>query len=212
MQELKGRIMPERRCILTMTSKQTDEMIRLVMDPEGKLVADVAAKLPGRGIWVSADGVSLRDAIESGRLCKAASRSLKTAVPRGAASSDLLDQMIKLLTKRCLDRIGLEQKAGNLVTGFDKINAAMTKKGSGTPSLIVAAMDGADDGRRKIRSVVGVDVPVVDLFDREQLSIALGRDNVVHVLLFKSGGTDILKADIGRLTGLTPIDHAHEAH
>lgn len=212
MQELKGRIMPERRCILTMTSKPTDEMIRLVVDPDGKLVADVAAKLPGRGVWVSADGALLREAIGNGRLCKAASRSLKMAVPKSAAGSDLVDQMIRLLTKRCLDRMGLEQRSGNLVTGFDKINAAIAKNGAGTPGLIVAARDGAEDGRRKIRSVVGMDIPVVDLFDREQLSNALGRDNVVHVLLFESGGTDILKADIGRLTGLTLSDHTHEAH
>lgn len=194
--------MPERRCILTSQSLPTEQLVRLVIDPEGKLVPDVAAKLPGRGVWVKADGPVIKAALEKGSLVKAASRSLKMSLARGAVSEELAVQMTGLVARRCLDRLGLEQRAGNLVTGFDKINAALAKKGAGEPAMLLAASDGAEDGRRKIRSTVGADVPLVELFDREQLSAALGRDNVVHALLFKSGGTEKLKADIGRLQGL----------
>ena len=195
--------MPERRCILTHQSGPADALVRLVLDPEGKLVPDVAAKLPGRGIWVSADAALVRKELESGRFIKAASRSLKMALKPGAVSADLVDNMIALLSKRCLDRLGLEQRAGNLVTGFDKIKAALGKKGLGNPALLLAATDGAADGRQKMKSTVGADVPLVEIFDREQLSAALGRENVVHVLLLESGGTEKLKADIGRLAGLS---------
>ena len=195
--------MPERRCILNHQSSSVEGLVRLVLDPEGNLVPDVAAKLPGRGIWVSADGPLVRRELESGRFIKAASRSLKTALKPSAVSADLVDNMMALLSKRCLDRLGLEQRAGNLVTGFDKIKAALGKKGSGDPALLLAATDGAADGRQKMKSAVGADVPLVEVFDREQLSAALGRENVVHVLLLKSGGTEKLKADIGRLAGLS---------
>lgn len=195
--------MPERRCILTFETLPTDMLVRLVVDPDGKLVPDVAAKLPGRGIWIKAEGLLVRDEIKSGRLMKAASRSLKMSLKKEAIPSDLVETITSLLTKRCLDRLGLEQRAGNLVTGFDKIKAALAKKGSSDPALVFAASDGAEDGRRKVRSAVDEDVPVVDLFDRDQLSMALGRDNAVHVLLMKSGGADKLKADIGRLMGLS---------
>jgi predicted RNA-binding protein YlxR (DUF448 family) len=181
----------------------TDMLVRLVVDPDGKLVADVAAKLPGRGVWIKADGPLIRSEIKSGRLMKAASRSLKMSLKKEAVSLDLAETITSLLTKRCLDRLGLEQRAGNLITGFDKIKAALAKKGSGEPDLVFAASDGAEDGRRKIRSIVGASVSVVDLFDRDQLSMALGKENAVHVLLLKSGGTEKLKVDIGRLVGLS---------
>lgn len=204
--------MPERRCILTFETLPVEKLVRLVMDPNGVLVPDVAAKLPGRGLWIKADGEAIRTALESGRIYKAVSQSLKAAVPKGAVPEDLVDYIVRLMTKRCLDRLGLERRSGNLVTGFDKIMAALTKKGTGVPAMVFAANDGAEDGRRKIRSAVGMDVPLVDLFNREQLSDALGRDNAVHVLLFKSGGTDKLKVDIGRLEGLTVKSEPHDAH
>ena len=201
---------PERRCILTLETMPTDLLVRLVVDPDGKLVADVAAKLPGRGVWIKADGPLIRNEIKSGRLIKAASRSLKMSLKKEAVSLDLAETITSLLTKRCLDRLGLEQRAGNLITGFDKIKAALAKKGSGEPDLVFAASDGAEDGRRKIRSTVGASVPVVDLFDRDQLSKALGKENAVHVLLLKSGGTEKLKADIGRLVGLSATESETE--
>lgn len=195
--------MPERRCIITHQSGPTEGLFRLVLGPDETLVPDVAAKLPGRGLWISADGPMVQKAVADGALRKAASRSLKMALAKNAVPDDLVAKMLTLLTKRCLDRLGLEQRAGNLVTGFDKIKAALAKKGTGKPALLVAATDGAADGRQKIRSAVGKDLPVVEIFDREQLSLALGRENVVHVLLLESGGTDKLKADIGRLVGLS---------
>ncbi len=194
--------MRERRCILKMESARDDTLVRLAISPEGTLVPDVAARLPGRGVWVSADGPLLQAAVASGQLAKAASRSLKASVPKSAVPDGLVAQIEGLLTRRCLDRMGLEQRAGNLVTGFDKIKAAIAKKGTGKPALLVAATDGADDGRRKMKAAIGRAVPEVVLFDREALSQALGRDNVVHVLLMQSGGTEKLMADISRLIGL----------
>ncbi len=204
--ETPERLGPERRCILSTKSMPTDMLVRLVIDPDGKLVPDVAAKLPGRGLWITANGPLVRNELKSGRLLKAASRSLKTSLKKEAVSLELVETITMLLTKRCLDRLGLEQRAGNLVTGFDKIKAALAKKGSGEPALVFAASDGADDGRRKIKSAVGALVPVVDYFDRDQLSNALGRDNAVHVLVLESGGTEKLKADIGRLVGLSATE------
>jgi len=192
---------PERRCILSASVEPAEKMVRLVLGPEDKLVPDVAARLPGRGIWVLADGARLEKALLDGSLHKAAARSLKTKLPRGAVPEGLVAQIDSILSRRCLDRLGLEQRAGNMVTGFDKIKAAL-KKEAKEPSLIVAATDGAEDGQQKIQRAVGKQVPIAKLFDRDALSKALGRDNVVHVVLFKSGGTDKLKADISRLLSL----------
>lgn len=191
-----------RRCVITNETGPVETLIRLVLGPEGTLVPDVAARLPGRGVWVKADGPLIKAALEDGALFKAASRSLKCKLPKGAVQSDLVEQMDKLLVRRCLDRLGLEQRAGHIVAGFDKIKAALGKKASADPYAVVEATDGSEDGRRKIRAAVGADLPSVALFDREALSGALGRENVVHVLLFKSGGAEKLMADVSRLLGL----------
>jgi len=196
------RTAPERRCILSASVEPAEKMVRLVLGPEGVLVPDVGARLPGRGIWVLAEGAKLEKAVSDGSLHKAAARSLKTKLQQGAVPADLVARIDSLLSRRCLDRLGLEQRAGNLVTGFDKIKAALAKKGAKEPSLIVAATDGAADGRQKIQRAIGKHVPIANVFDRDALSRALGRDNVVHVVLFKSGGTDKLKADISRLLSL----------
>lgn len=199
---------PERKCVLSNTVGLAENLVRLVEGPDGTMVPDVAARLPGRGVWVSPDAAILGKAVEDGTLHKAACRSLKTKLSKGAISPELVDQIDGLLARRCLDRLGLEQRAGNLVTGFDKIKAALAKKGAGRPVLIIAATDGALDGQRKIQSAVGTNVPVAKMFDREALSKALGRENVVHIVLFESGGTEKLKADISRLLrlrGLSPL-------
>ena len=198
----------ERRCVLLKTAEPVGKMVRLVEGPDGVLVPDLAARLPGRGVWVTADGALLAKAVADRGLFKAVSRSLKAKLARDAVPEDLVARIDGLLVRRCLDRLGLEQRAGNLVTGFDKIKAAIGKKGAERPVLIVAATDGADDGQRKIQAAVGKQVPVAKLFDREALSRALGRENVVHVVLFKSGGGEKLKADISRLLrlrGLAPL-------
>ncbi len=198
-------IVRERRCILKMVSEPEEKLVRMVMGPEGVLVPDVAARLPGRGLWVTADGALIRSALESGQFVKAVSRSLKTGVQRQAVPADLAEQIDRLLARRCLDRLGLENRAGHVLTGFDKIKSALAAKKRPDIAFILAASDGADDGRKKVKSMVGANVPVASLFDREELSKALGRENVVHVLLLQSGGMEKLKADISRLLGMRGI-------
>jgi len=200
--------MRERRCVLKMQAEAEENLVRLVLGPDGTLVPDVAARLPGRGVWVSADAALIDAAVSSGQLAKAVSRSLKAGGPKSAVPEDLSAQIDRLLARRLLDRLGLEQRAGHVVTGFDKIKAALAKKGAGKPRLLIAATDGADDGRRKLKAAVGETVPVVALFDREALSKALGRDNVVHALLMDSGGAEKFEADAGRLMmmrGVAPL-------
>lgn len=200
-----------RRCILTNETEPTENLVRLVEGPDGTLVPDLAERLPGRGIWVSTNGSKLREAVENGQLHKAACRSLKAKLSKHAVQDDLADLIDRLLVRRVLDRLNLERRAGNLVTGFDKIKAAMTKATKGKagikPAVLVTASDSGDDGRKKIKAAVG-DVPEVAVFDRDALSDALGLDNVVHGLLFESGGAEKFMADVSRLLsmrGLAPL-------
>lgn len=196
---------PHRRCVLTGCTAPVETLVRLVMGPDGSLVPDIAAKLPGRGAWVCADGPLIAAGVRDGKLAKAVSRSFKTAVRADRVPVDLRDRIEELLERRLLDRLGLIKRSGDLVTGFDKIvahvGASERKPSLGRPRLWLTAADGSDDGRRKLSAALKGLAPVT-FFDRAALSAALGRDNVVHVLLLAGGGTQRFIADLARWNGI----------
>jgi hypothetical protein len=144
-------------------------MVRFVVDPEHRLVPDLAGRLPGRGYWVEADAASLARALKKRVFEQRAGGSV--TVP-----ADLPDLVERLLVQRCLDAIGLARRAGELVIGFDQVVASLA---AGTAGVLLEARDAAHHGRQKLRAKQG-DGPVVDLFTRAELGRAVGRDAVVH--------------------------------
>jgi hypothetical protein len=176
----------ERSCIVTRTVRPRDELIRFVRDPEGRVVPDLKGVLPGRGVWVTA---------RADLMAKAVERKLFARAFRGEAHAgpDLVDMVGGLLSRRALDLLGMARRAGQAVTGFFKVEEMI---GEGRAGVLIEASDGADDGRRKLRNrflaalaeagIEGEAVErVVSCFTIEQLSLALGRTNVVHAALIK---------------------------
>ena len=186
-----------RTCILSGESKSKNILIRLVEGPDGSLVPDLAMKLPGRGVWISANRAILDNSIASGKFKKAVARSLKTNFKQCAG--ELPELITRLLTRRCLNRLGLEQRAGNIVTGFDKIKSEALGKSAGKIIGYITASDGGDDGQNKLGALLSDKVMTSLLFNRQELSQALGKDNAVHVAVFNSGGAKVLMAELDRL-------------
>jgi len=183
---------PERRCIASGEVRPKDELVRFVVAPDGTLVPDPAARLPGRGLWLS----PRRDMIE-----KACARNLFAKAARASIRlpDDLLEQTERALRRRCLDLIGLARRAGEAVAGYEKVKGRLA---TGPAGLLIQATDAADDGRRKVAALAKArnpDLPVVALFDAEELGRALGRSATVHVLLLPGRLADRLKAEVGRL-------------
>lgn len=170
-----GRAM-ERRCIVTGQVRPREELLRFVVGPGGRLTPDIGGCLPGRGIWLSAN----RDSVKRAR-----ARKLFERVTRGVVlvEPDLEDQIEALLASRCVELIGLARRAGQAVSGFEKVRAVL-RRNSGT--VLLAARDGAQDGRRKLR-VAAPKSPVVDCLQAEELGRAFGRERTVHAAL--SSGT-----------------------
>lgn len=186
----------ERRCIVTGQVRPEACLIRFVAGPEGEIVPDIAAKLPGRGLWVSADRQTLEKAAAKNHFARAAKASLK--IP-----ADLVSRVEALLVRRMADDLGLARRSGALVTGFDKIAKAFAAKSP--PKLLVEAADGAADGRRKLLGVAsmhGFTPKVLDCLNSAELSLALGRENVVHAALKSGQLADRLVMNAGRLAGL----------
>lgn len=176
---------PERTCVLSGRKDVRDNLIRLALGPDGQVAPDVRARAPGRGAWIGVDRETLQAAIEKGKLGKALSRAFKTAVQ---VPADLADQIEKALERATLDRLGLEARAGQLLTGSERIVDAARK---GTVDLLIHARDAAADGTRKLDQAlrVGLGEEGSDLkglvipASRAILSMALGRENVVHLAL-----------------------------
>lgn len=181
---------PNRRCIVTGESGARAALIRFVVGPDDAVVPDIEGKLPGRGIWVGASAALLARAVEKRLFQRAAGRPV-------AAGTELVALVEQRLVAHCQGLLGLARRAGQLVTGFDQVEAFIA---AGRAAVLVAARDGAPEGRRKLsRRARGL--PVVALLDIAELSLALGRQNVVHAALGPGGLAERLCAEAGRLAG-----------
>jgi len=181
---------PERRCIATGTTTPVAHLIRLVVAPDGTLVPDVAQRLPGRGLWITPDRRVVERAAATGRFARAARRAV-------AIAPGLTDRIEALLLERCLGYLGLARRSSALVTGFEQVAAQLR---AGRAALLVEARDGAPDGRRKLASL-GRAVPRLELLTAAELSLALGRENVIHAALTSDRLAGHLMREAARLAG-----------
>ncbi len=194
----------ERTCILTREAAPRESLIRLVLSTDGELLPDVRAKAPGRGAWIGVGRAALEEAHAKGRLRGALARAFKGAPVR--IPGDLADKIEAALRQTALDRLGLEARSGTLLTGSEKIETACRK---GEVHLLLHAADAGDDGKRKLdqawrvgrasaslgtSDVQGLVIPA----QRAILSLALGRQNVVHIALIDRGAAARVRHALGR--------------
>lgn len=175
-----------RRCILSGERESREGLIRLALGPDGQVAPDVRARAPGRGAWIGVDRATLQKASENGKLKGALARAFKTSL--FSLPADLSDRIEAALRQATLDRLGLEARAGMVMTGSEKIDVAARR---GHVKMLLHAADAAPDGRRKLDQAlrVGMGQEGTDLagsvlpVDRAPLSMALGRENVVHIAI-----------------------------
>jgi predicted RNA-binding protein YlxR (DUF448 family) len=173
-------------------------LIRFVVDPSGVVVPDLAAKLPGRGMWVRASLEAVETAIKKGHFARAAKAQVKAPADLGAVVEAALLARIK-------GTLGLAARAGDLVTGFEKAREALR---GGAVRILVEAADGAADGRDKVFARAhGLDtqVLVLGVFPGRDLDLALGRSNVIHAAVRPGSLAKKLGSDMGRLKGFRPL-------
>ncbi len=235
---------PERTCAVTRAELCPSELIRFVRAPDGTITPDLGCRLPGRGVWVQLD----RSVVETAARQNAFSRSLKRQVTVPDGLADLVEH---LLRRRCQEALAIANKAGVVVAGFAKVDAALDK---GTVVALIHAADAAEDGRGKLdrklmaiaashraasgtetgapefasasndEAAVGAAIApatatiappalppppeiVTDLTSAE-LSLALGRENVVHAALSKGGAARHFLIEAGRFRRYRLNSHA----
>ncbi len=181
---------PERRCIVTGDVQPKAGLIRFVVGPEDIVVPDVAEKLPGRGIWVTASGEVLAQAIKKNLFSRAARRPVK--VPEDLAA--LVD---KLLADRLVHAISLSRKAGRAVVGFEKVKDWLAR---GSVKVLLQASDGSDRGKAKLWTPEGA--RYFNCLTANELGLAFGRDHAIHGALAAGGLASRVVEEAAKLSGL----------
>lgn len=187
----KDRAEPERRCIATGQSQPCAQLIRFVVGPEDALFPDLSAKLPGRGIWISATKDALTKAQDK-RLFARAART-KVQVPE-----NLISTLEKGLVRRVTDHISLARKAGRAVAGYEKVRGWLQTEEA---AVLIQASDGSERGKTKLRLPEDIG-PTLDCLTAHELGLSFGRDHVIHAALGAGGLTRRIVEDANRLSGL----------
>jgi predicted RNA-binding protein YlxR (DUF448 family) len=199
----------ERTCVLTRRKGTKDELIRLALGPDGSVAPDVRARAPGRGAWIGVGRAELDEANAKGKLKAALQRAFKTNALEVPA--DLGERTCQALRQGTLDRLGMEARSGNLINGFDKVEGAAR---SGQVHLLVHAADAGDDGRSKLDQALrvggGEQQGVIFPEGRTILSMALGRENVVHIALTDPAAASRVRHALARWRTFTGPDRGLE--
>ena len=193
--------MTERRCILSGRTTDPEGLVRLALGPDGQVAPDVRARAPGRGAWIGVPRSELEKTLANGKLRGALARAFKTG--EISVPDDLPERIAQALKASAIDRLGLESRASKLITGSEKIDVAARR---GQVRLLLHASDAAPDGRRKLDQAwrVGEDVEGTEMsgtilpVDRNALSMAMGRENVVHIAVTDEGAAVRLRAMLDR--------------
>lgn len=193
--KVKDREDPERRCIVTREVQPKAGLIRFVVGPDGSVTPDLAGRLPGRGIWVTADRGALAKAAEKGYFARSA--KMAVTVPPGLPAT-----VEALLARHVVDLLGMARKAGVAVAGLEKVKASLV---SGQAAVLIQAADGSKRGRAVLRPPEGENSLVSCLLGHE-LGLAFARDSVIHAAVLAGGLAERIRDEALRLAGLRGKD------
>lgn len=185
---------PERQCAVTRERLPQAGLVRFVLSPEGDVTPDVAGRLPGRGVWVTAHRETVEAAARKGAFARGFREGVR--VPDGLAVT-----VEAMLARQCINLLGMARKAGDVVTGYDQVRDALRKA---RPALLLEASDGAEDGRQKVyllaRALYG-EVSVAGALSAAELGMAFGRERVIHGLVRRGAIAKTWAVAYRRLTG-----------
>jgi len=171
-----------RMCAVSREVKPVDELIRFVLSPQGDVVPDLKRKLPGRGLWITASRARVAEAVRRNQFSRGFKRDVR-------AAQTLASDTEKLLIQSAIEALAMAAKAGQVVSGFAKVEEALA---GGQATALIHASDGAADGIRKLDAIVrqrggnhgeSLIFPIVTELTSAELDLALGRANVIHAAL-----------------------------
>ncbi|MFN3993238.1 MAG: RNA-binding protein [Tabrizicola flagellatus] len=187
----KERDEPERKCIATGESQPKAGLVRFCVGPDGQIVPDVLGKLPGRGIYVSADRGAIEKAVKKNLFSRAARQPVK-------APDGLADLVETLVAQRTVDLLSMARKAGEAVTGYEKVKDWLVK---GTAATLVQASDGSERGKTRLHAPDGAN-GFIGCLSAGEIGLAFGRERAIHAALAAGGLRSRVVEEAAKLAGL----------
>jgi uncharacterized protein len=202
-----------RMCAVTREVRPTDDLIRFVLSPDGAVVPDLKRRLPGRGLWISASRETLVMAVKRGAFAKGFRKAVKE-------TEGLVADTERLLAQSAVDALAIAAKAGQVVSGFAKVEACLK---AGDAMVLLHAADGAKDGIRKLNALVGAapegsvvgsaaEIPIINALTSAELDLALSRANVIHAALLAGPAGKTFLSRIERLVRFRTSDDGKTAN
>ncbi len=185
---------PERKCIATGEVRPQHGLIRFVVGPEGQVAPDIAEKLPGRGIWVSADRGAIEKAANKGLFARAARQAVM--VP-----DNLVGLVEDQLAARVVNLISLARKGGGAVSGYEKVKDWLSKEQA---TVLIQASDGSERGKSKLSTPHHG--KFIGWLTAEELGRAFGRQTTIHAALGAGGLSQRVVDEAARLKGLRVLN------
>jgi uncharacterized protein len=185
-------------CIVTREEADEDALVRFARAPDGTVVPDLQAKLPGRGVWVTCSRSTLNDAIKRQAFARGFEEDCK--VP-----DELPDMVGNLLRKQAVNQVSLARKAGIAVQGFTKVEEAVRKGGI---RVLLHTQGAGEDGVSQLDRLAGNKTVIANSFRSDEMDLAFGRPNVIHAAIAASGLADRLVVYLQRMAsfeGLGPV-------
>lgn len=173
---------PLRTCLATGEVLPRERLMRFVVDPDGRIVPDIAGKLPGRGLWLTPTRAALEKAIAR----KAFARGARRQVVVDAGLADLIERQ---LLERAIGALGFARRGGHAVSGFAKVEERLRSR---KIALIVIATNATDsDSRGKL---AGWGVPDVAFCDAATLGRIFGREDATYVGIARGAAASVVTA------------------
>ena len=182
---------PERKCIVSGESGPKEGLVRFVIGPDAEVVPDILGKLPGRGIYVTATREAIMKAASKGLFARAARAPVK-------APETLADLVERLLLQRVVELIAMSRKAGDAVTGYEKVKELLV---SGRAKVLIQAEDGSERGKTKLRAPEGEN-RMISCLTAGEMGLAFGRERAIHAALAAGGLTTRVVEEATKLAGL----------
>ena len=184
---------PERTCVACREHGDREVLLRIALAPDGSLVVDLRARLPGRGAWLHAR----RSCVER---AEARPEGLRRTLKSQVRTEGLGVAIREAVIRSALDGLSMAAAAGALVGGHDLLEDALA---NGRISEVVVAVDASERTIADLRKAAGESVAFVRLpLDREALGARVGRGPRAALGVGASRATHHLRMQLRRLLDL----------
>ncbi len=169
----------QRRCVSTREVVAMDQLLRVVLAPDGTLTPDLGDKLPGRGAHLTPTRAALAQASKT----RAFDRAFKQRV---TMPPQFADHLAALIQAHLLARLSLARRSGDLALGQDAVFAAANR---GKLTLLILPGNATANTRARLAGLAR-DFPALTFATVEELGAALGKPRVTNLAFIHAAKGD----------------------